>query len=403
MPPHHHWLPTVPSVVRDAVEALTPLLGAEACALRVGMEGDAGADVELPAWVAGTALPPALVDAVAEGRPALDRFRVAAVAVWSCALAPPRPAAAPSWWATAHGAARLDAAVPALGLGWAALDALLAHPEQGLDTRPWAGLWWVRSPAAEEGALPTTAAWAAFGAWLRSPSAGPRATCPFGLGLGNPEDTLPATAAAWSHRWLRVPPGRRRAEPHAAIVGARAAGPGRPEIAVVGVGADGQVPTVAWQPAGPVGAWVLDSGQVGAQVGAARGVEIAFGADGRAELTAVDAFVGRPVRALLDLAETMGVTGGTSGRWEPLDARADGCAGRIAVKGWSTRGATVRGRGRGGFALPADGWLGAAEAVLAALQAGPLDWSAGEDGRLVVEGPLFGARATFFLSPAPRA
>lgn len=398
----HHWHPSVPASLRDAVEALTPVLSAEARPLSVGPHGVRSTDVELPEWIFEEAPSAALAAARAEGRPVLDRFRAAVTAVWSVALAGgPAPVGAPEWWGPAAGAARLDASVPALGVAWAALDALLAEPAAGLGSRPWAGLWWLRSPFAD--APPTAASWAAFGAWLRSPQGGPRAECPFGVGLAPPLDTLPGTAAPWSHLWLRVPPGQRRATLDAAIAGARAASPGAPALAIVGVTDDARVPSVRWEPAGPIGTWVLDSGQVGAQVGAARGVELHLGADGRAELTAVDAFVGRPVRALLDLAETMGVTGVTTGRWETVSAAADGAAGRITLRGWTARGATVRGRGHTGFALPADGWLGAAEAVLAALQSGPLDWTAAPDGRLVVEGPLFGARATFYLSQAPSA
>jgi hypothetical protein len=398
----HHWHPSVPASLREAVEALTPLLAPEARPLSVAPPGGAPADVVLPEWIL-TDAPSAAHDAArAEGRPVLDRFRTAVTAVWSAALAGgPALDGAPAWWGPAAGAARLDAQVPALGVAWAALDALLAEPAVGLDSRPWAGVWWFRSPFAA--APPTAASWAAFGAWLRSPQGGPRADCPFGVGLAPPLDTLPAAAAPWSHLWLRVPPGQRRATLDPAVAGARAASPDAAALAIVGVAADGRVPAVRWEPAGPVGTWVLDSGQVGAQVGAARGVELHLGADGRAELTAVDAFVGRPVRALLDLAETMGVTGVTTGRWEAVSAAPDGAAGRITLRGWTARGATVRGRGHTGFALPADGWLGAAEAVLAALQSGPLDWSAAPDGRLVVEGPLFGARATFYLSPAPSA
>lgn len=289
---------------------------------------------------------------------ALDRFRRVTGGVLEAALV--GPDADP--WARAAAARAVDDALPALGWLVPAAWGLVAEPHRSALAAPRRLAWWLRF--AESKALPaapTPAAWARFGAWVRDRVAGPAAQVPVQLDRVNAQPwDAPWPEGPWCHAPRRVDRVRRAV----VVSGAAAHPPGlqRPGEVVVGVAQDAVSPRLA--PAGPVGTWVLASGHFGSQVGAARGVEITLSADGSAVLVGADAFVGPATASVLQMADQIGVSGVSNGRWEvvELGEHAGTCA--IRIQGFRATDGTVHPRSGHGFALPAAQWLQPVQAFL---------------------------------------
>jgi hypothetical protein len=375
-------------------------LGPGALGLHPGLAGPA---LHLPADAA--------LDDAGLGGLGLDRFRrlVGAIAEGAAAAglaagAPPGP------WQIAAAADAVDHADPALGWAWGPAVGLLQAPAVSLLAQPRRGLWLLRWLEAQgrrppPGAAPalSLADWLAFGRHVRDPARGPGAHLPLPVARASAVELDAATRLApWSHLPLRLPGGP---VPRALSFGgahapaeARSAADDR---VLLLASLDGGPVTFAARPLGPVGAWALRSGAVAGQLGAARGVELQLHADGRAELTAADAFLGPPTGPALDRAAALGVSGAAEGRWR-CAADADGASGTLQVEGLDGGEAAVHGRGGRRFVLPADEWLGPVRAFLKALAGEPLTWRRGPDG-LLVEGRVGGLPLELRLSPAEAA
>lgn len=375
----------------------------------VTMDGD-GARLS-SSLLEGAALTPA--DAGwAEAHPevaglALDRWRRAAGALLEAAvlagLAERDPAGEPGgWWRVAVAAEAVDRAAPELGWLWPDLADLRLSGETGLVARPRAGAWlarWLRQTRAEDPARLATpgvddAELARFGAWIRDPR-GPAAEAPIPLPLGPPSADLRFGAAPWSFRALSLPvgPAGARASVAGAALSPPAGGPADQPLQTIAASVLGGEIEIALRPAGPVGTWALNTGVVSERLGAARGIELELRADGRLEILLADAFMGLPTAEMVELAESVGVSGWASGRWtvtavEP-DATPELDAGELHLLNVTPRGLTLHPRGGHAFAVPAASVIRPAEQILSGLSGARLRWQRAGDG-LVLSGRVMG-------------
>jgi hypothetical protein len=313
---------------------------------------------------------------------ALDRWRRAAGAVLEGVALAATPEAglpeddglrkdpsAPHWWRAACAAEAADLAAPELGLLWPALADWLATPERGVDDDAYRGAWFVRWRRVTAGPMwivhePET--WLAFGAWLYEHAA-PSAPLPLPVASAAPG---PWSAAPQSFRRVRVTAGPAGARVTTEGVAVRAGeDAGEPvrlpagERATVLVGSlPGGEASVDVAPAGPVGTWVLRAGRRAERVGAARGMELTLNADGTADVTMADAFIGPASEDALDLASRYGVSGLLVGTWRLVGFVGEDSV--IELGAVRPEAVTVHPRGRRGFAMPAGPMLGAAKGWL---------------------------------------
>jgi len=410
-----HW----PDALLPLSAALAP--GLEAAAHLPWPRGGLFTRLGPPGWAAGAlSLDPALLGpavwvgadaALAEaGLPgALDRFRrltgllLEAGALLGAAEAegvdPDAAFADP--WRKAAAAVQVDAAAPALGWLEAAAVGLATAPGQsGLDD-PRRLAWYLRFAAAQgEPTPPDAAAWARFGRWARDRARGPLST------LSQPVDpaaprALPEgewRARAFSHAVVPVEGGARGLSlglrGAVAMAGDSAVGPGKQGVVVLGAVVDAHA-LLRREVAGPVGVWALRTGAFGAQVGAARGVELHLFEEGRVELVGADAFVGRLTPALLEMAQQVGVSGTAAGRWRLLSVEADGLRGQLQLEGLQLGPATLHPRQGRRFALPAESMLGPVRGALQMLCSAPITWTVG----LEAAGPTLFTRQLVGATP----
>lgn len=324
----------------------------------------------------------------ASGAPelAMDRWRRTTGLVLEAAILVTEGAArsvpvqelAENWYLRATAANRVDGACPALGWLWGPLAGLLADPTSSALQDPRRLAWWLRAHPDADEVLPDAPSWASFGLWLRDRQRGPLATCPIPLPMAPPAPPSQqgSPAHALSHRILQLQGGTNGAQwtpSHGAIAGA-ATVPAE-ETAVVALGlVEAGVVSVAATPSPPVGTWSLASGHFGAHVGAARGVELTLSANGRAELTGADAFVGPPTRELLAMADKYGVSGSATGRWRLTACNEASDEGALVLLGLEGD-ATVHPRSGHGFAFPAGQWLDPVRGVLRTLDGRAIRWT----------------------------
>ena len=295
-------------------------------------------------------------------------------------------------------ASRVDAALPELGWLWAEAVGLATAPQVSMVTEPRRGAWLLRYEAGH-GPVQCALDWARFGAWCRDIQQGPLATLPVSVEVCRP--TLWADGlelAALSHLVVQVEPGAAGwslADGPAACCPVQVAG----EAAAVVIGSLDAVGSLRSSPLGPVGAWRLRSGAAMGHVGAARGVELTLHANGRAELVAADAFVGPPTRGALEMAEQIGVSGMSTGRWRLLTADGAG-RGTLRVSGLSADQATVHAHTGKRFALPAAEWLDPVRRALRDLDGQEASWRRTDDGDLELRARLFGVETLLRFGPA---
>jgi hypothetical protein len=293
---------------------------------------------------------------------------------------------------------RLDRSLPELGWLWAEAVALARAPHVSMVDEPRRGAWLLRYEASH-GPVQTATDWARFGAWCRDRRLGPLATLPVAVDACHPSPWAEGLLApALSHLVVQVAPGAAGwmlADGAAASWPARVAG----EPAVVVIGGLSAVDALVGAPLGPVGTWRLRSGAAMGHVGAARGVELSLLQSGRAELVAADAFVGPPTRGALEMAEQLGVSGMSTGRWRVLSAEgAD--RGTLQVTGLSADRATVHAHSGKRFALPAAEWLDPVRRALADLDGQAAAWQRTDDGDLELRARLFGVETLLRFGPA---
>jgi len=322
---------------------------------------------------------------------ALDRWRATIGAVLeACAVQalgglPTHPLARA--WTLGLAAHAVDTADPHLAWTGPAAVHLLQHPEAGLLTHPRAAVWWARFRGTTSADSPvptvTVADWTAFGRWVRDRQRGPASHLPVAVLPAPPHAwSTSFSMAPWSHHILRRglrPSGRRWSVD----------GPVHPvelhpqdaDVQVVFGSTTGGVVTISPGVDGPVGTWRLDSGGMGGQFGAARGVSLTLHGDGRASLTSADGFVGPATGGVLDMAKAYGVSGSADGRWRLTRLAPDGQSGKLRVSGLHTGQATVHGRGGMGFALPAEEWLTPVRQFLRMVEPVPLTWTLLDNGR----------------------
>lgn len=339
----------------------------------------------------GPALLPEAADLAARGLGALamDRWRLAVGSLLEAAL----------WAAEAHGpvplgrlADQVHTMAPELGWGWEPALDLIHNPEQGLAPTRRSWMWW-RRWCAQSGAAPdapTATQLRAFWTWVRDASRGLRAVLPAHVELPAPRSprSLPPELGPLGAVAVGGPAG-------VALEGSvtpRELRLGRDQPPVLVVALE-RTPLHATALApGPVGTWSLDSGSVGAQIGAARGVSLALHADGSAELVAADAWLGMVAGPALDDAQRHGVSGGSTGTWELLRVDPEGRSGTLRISGLHRGSATLHNRGGGGFAMPDGPRIQAVRAFLEAVSGTELAWrrehSGGLELRLSAPWPL---------------
>lgn len=323
------------------------------------------------------------------GALALDRWRLAVGALLEAAL-----------WAAQDDtsvplgllADRVHTVAPELGWGWPPALDLVLHPEQGLDPSRRSWMWWSRwcdRSGADPGA-PTAAELDAFWTWVRDAGRGLRAALPAHVAL--PAPCRPSSLPRQLGRFGAVAvggPTRLRLE---GAVSPQELLLGRDQSPALVVALDHTPLEATALAPGPVGTWTLDSGSVGAQIGAARGVSLALHADGSAELVAADAWLGLVAGAALDDAQRHGVSGGSTGSWELLRTDAEGRSGTLRLSGLHRGSATLHNRGGGGFAVPDGPRIQAVRAFLEAVSGSELAWrrenSGGLELRLSAPWPL---------------
>lgn len=289
-------------------------------------------------------------------------------------------------WRRAAAALAVDAALPALGWLLPALAGLALEPEQSALDAPRRLAWYLRWAGGPT--PPTPASWVAFGAWIRDRKQGPLAQVSAPLSPA-PARPLPGgewLAAALSHRPVQVEGGERGCQLIVRGVG-RIAGPesapprGQANLLLGAVSAGYCL--LRREAAGPIGGWTLDTGSYGHHVGGARGVELHLHEDGRVEIVGADAFVGRPTPELLEMAESVGLSGTAAGRWTLTELEPDGRSGALHLTGLELGPVSLHPRKGRRFLLPADAMVAPVRATLAALQAGPIRWRTFEaDGQL---------------------
>jgi hypothetical protein len=317
---------------------------------------------------------------------AMDRWRRATGLVLEAAIltaaaeerSVPVAELAESWHAQAAAADAVDRVSPALGWLWGPLAGLLAHPSASALDHPRRLAWWLRAHPDADDSLPEAASWASFGKWLRDRHWGPLASCPLPLPMAAPArpSNEPGPARALSHHILELQGGTngtRWSASHGAIAGTSTIPADQTIVAVLGV-TEAAVVGVAPAASPPVGTWALTSGHFGAHVGAARGVELTLSANGRAELTGADAFVGPPTRELLAMADKYGVSGSATGRWRLTACNETSDAGALTLMGLDGD-ATVHPRSGHGFAFPAGQWLDPVRGVLKTLDGRAIRWT----------------------------
>lgn len=333
-----------------------------------------------------------------------DRWRRAAGALLEglalVALAERWPDGEPmAWWRVARAVEAVDRAAPQLGGLWMEAVDLRSAAEQSLVASPRRAAWLARwlhgrgAPTSEEDDPPRLcdADIAAFGAWVRDAHVGPSTLAPLPLPLTQADGPELWEASPWSLRAVSRrsgPAGLALGVEGAAVVGPAAVADGQELAAVLGSAAGGPV-ALSWRPGGPLGSWELATGNVGDRLGAARGVVLELKADGRLEIRLADAFMGLPTAPMLELAETVGVSGWASGRWRVIEGGAGTSAGELKIESVTPRGLTLHPRGGHAFAVPAASVIGPAERILVGLAGSRLRWSLHGEA-LTLTGPISG-------------
>ena len=324
---------------------------------------------------------------------ALDRWRRAAGAVLE-GVALWRDRDLDLAWAEARAVEAADSAEPGLGLLWPELLDLRLRPELGLAARPRQGAWllrWLRRQGRTVDQLQDVDL-AHFFAWLRDPEAGPSGDSPLPLPQSEARSRSDWEHAPWSATVLRIEAGAAgtRAVAEGGALSEElslAAGEVRDSVFASRTGGAAALRTPAL---GPVGTWTLSTGVVQERVGAARGVELSLREDGRLEIVMADAFMGLPTTPMLELAETVGVSGWASGKWRVIEVNPQVPGeGLLRLDRVSSRGLTVHPRPGRSNPVPASALLEPAERMLAALVGAQLRWRwSGEN--LSLTGPIAG-------------
>ena len=313
------------------------------------------------------------------------------------------------WWALGWAAELVDRAAPALGWLWPAAVDLLTRSHEGLDALPRASAWlfrWRREqgvPLAPEAVadLPLSD-WADFFSWIRDPNHGPGARAPLPLEVGSPRAIGPWQApprAALPTRIEAPLSGLRlklEGTSPAFIRGKTAYAAGEIDTVLLVAPEGGKVDLQA-RPAGPVGRWAVVAGSIPSRIYAARGIEVELRADGRAEVVLADAFVGPPTDDAIDMARRMGASGSGHGRWRVSSLTEGG--GELCFDKLVLDDVTVHPRLTGGFALPADAWLGPVKRVLEAMAGARFQWRQ-EGARLLLTGRVAGMPVEIEARPA---
>ena len=275
----------------------------------------------------------------------------------------------------------VDAADPHLGHAWLPAARLLQQPGLSLHEQPRGALFWLRFT--DHSGPPTESLWHDFVLHLRDRARGPASTLPVPIAAA---DAVPFTrqlslaplSAIPLRRDLRTA-GRTWTVEGPALPQQLPPRDGAHTVVFSSVQGGGVVLRRTRQ--GPLGDWRLDSGSMGSNFGAARGVTLSLLADGRATLTAADGFVGPTTRGVLDMADQYGVSGSATGSWRLVSIDDSTRSGRLRIQGLHTGMATVHGRGGGGFALPAEEWLEPARHFLRMMESVPLRWTLLDSGR----------------------
>lgn len=275
----------------------------------------------------------------------------------------------------------VDAADPHLGHAWRAAAQLLQHPELSLHEQPRAALFWLRFT--DDCDPPTESLWHDFIRHVRDRSRGPASTLPVPIASApavpfTRQLSLAPLSALPLRRDLRTA-GRTWTVEGPVLPRQLPPQDGAHTVVFSSVQGGGVVLRRTRQ--GPLGDWRLDSGSMGSNFGAARGVTLSLLADGRATLTAADGFVGPTTRGVLDMADQYGVSGSANGSWRLVSIDDSTRSGRLRIEGLHAGMATVHGRGGGGFALPAEEWLEPARHFLRMMESVPLHWTLLDSGR----------------------
>ena len=238
-----------------------------------------------------------------------------------------------------------------------------------------------------EGGVVSGQEWLKLGRWIFD-QRGPASKLPGPVSPVPPVD-VPTTLTAWSWRLLSVP-----AHPR----GGRVAVEGPGAVQQPWAKADEALRTLAGtpdapsqltpEPGGPLGVWEVASAEAFGHIVGARGIQFTFRSDGQLELVLADAFVG-PVAGLA-MAEELGTSGLTQGRWHVAGTR------RLGFTGIEDAMLTMHGR-RPGFAMPTGGF--GLEPWLKALCEAPWAWKMHED-RLILRGTMRGGAVEVRLRQA---
>lgn len=238
-----------------------------------------------------------------------------------------------------------------------------------------------------EGGVVSGQEWLKLGRWIFD-QRGPAAKLPCPVSPVPPVD-IPTTLTPWSWRLLSVPAHQR---------GGFVAVEGPGAVHKPWAEADTPLRTMAGtpelpshlspEPGGPLGTWEVASAEAFGHIVGARGVQFTFHGDGRLELVLADASVG-PLAAVA-IADELGTSGLTQGRWRVAGTR------RLGFVGLEDAMLTMHGR-RQGFAMPTGGF--GLEPWLKALCDDPWAWKVHED-RLVLRGTMRGGAVEVRLRKA---
>lgn len=280
---------------------------------------------------------------------------------------------------------RADQQIPALGVADADLAAALASGTAvgrgGLAVaRAWRAAGhdpWERARRVIAGESIGIDEWLALGQWLLGRE--PVARLGTAVSRVAPVD-IPFELPPWSWARVAVP-----AHPRGGEVGVEGPGGALSSYAVADVvfetltGAlDGTVRFVP-RSGGPVGTWDVASARGFGQTYGFRGLQFCFRSSGVFEVVLADAFMG-PLEAL-ELADQMGTSGTSRGRWSVAGQQ------ELRFQNVVNQGLSMHGRGGAGYAMPADNaGIGVG---LRALEEGVWGWEI-DGGTLWLRGALGG-------------